>query len=33
MTAEFTLGAEEELHLIDLATSKLLAWAPSCYPG
>ncbi|HKF86518.1 MAG TPA: hypothetical protein VKB85_00400 [Propionibacteriaceae bacterium] len=28
MTAEFTLGAEEELHLIDLATSKLSAWAP-----
>src|SRR5215211_5575981 len=28
MTAEFTLGAEEELHLIDLATSKLSARAP-----
>src|SRR5215208_5495017 len=28
MAAELTLGAEEELHLIDLATSKLSARAP-----
>jgi carboxylate-amine ligase len=28
MAAELTLGAEEELHLIDLATSKLSALAP-----
>ena len=28
MTPELTLGAEEELHLIDLASSKLIARAP-----
>ncbi|PZF61121.1 hypothetical protein DEI92_05840 [Curtobacterium sp. MCBD17_034] len=33
MSAELTLGAEEELHLIDLRTGRLSAKAPQLLPG